>query len=166
MATYRKRRRSRNYKRRKYTRRLRNIRRSKRFIQKAGVLFRNSSKVQSYTERSDAEIDQNIESARKQRIDALFQTTQDIKKKYSSSLATKLEEQDLERLTRTFQKFFDHFIGTAKMANVTTNRGYIIPIKVRIAALNTKTTITELIELCNTIEENIRLAYHIDSETT
>ena len=84
MATYRKRRRSRNYKRRKYTRRLRNIRRSKRFIQKAGVLFRNSSKVQSYTERSDAEIDQNIESARKQRIDALFQTTQDIKKKYSS----------------------------------------------------------------------------------
>ena len=52
------------------------------------------------------------------------------------------------------------------MANVTTNRGYIIPIKVRIAALNTETTITELIELCNTIEENIRLAYHIDSETT
>ena len=156
MATYRKRRRSRNYKRRKYTRRLRNIRRSKRFIQKAGVLFRNSSKVQSYTERSDAEIDQNIESARKLLIDALFQTTQDIKKKYSSSLATKLEEQDLENLKITFQNFYEYIIRTAKWANLTTNRDYIIPIKPRIAALNTKTTITELIELCDTIEENIR----------
>ena len=160
MATYRKRRRSRNYKRRKYTRRLRNIRRSKRFIQKAGGLFGKNIKISSVapspTELSDAEIDQNIESARKLRIDALFQTTQDIKKKYSSSLATKLEEQDLENLKITFQNFYEYIIRTAKWANLTTNRDYIIPIKPRIAALNTKTTITELIELCDTIEGNIR----------
>lgn len=164
MATYKKKRRSRNYKRRKYTRRLRNIRRSKRFIQKAGVFGLSGARVAPlHTPLTDKEKDRNIEDTRETLKEQIFKTIQYIRDKYVYMSDTKLEEQDLERLKRTFQEFFEYIIGTAKMANLQANRDYITPIKPRIDALNTETKISEVIELCNTIETNIRLAYPIKS---